>query len=759
MLIHTARAPALSFVLLSLLLWACPAPTEPDPVPLSGCADTNSLIEGRARLSQWFDDISEGVNRTPAPVVLAEDTNGTLEIGLLPDLLPLLVGSGGVHAAATRLGEGRIVAFSGQDFLSSTTRSTLLGGNDIQHLLRNSLAWAGGSTTTPLKVLADNDAVAAVLEDGTAHTVDVAPIVEVFGLREIRDWSSAALEDVDVLVVQVNEWGTLHVSDDDIDDIRAFVQAGGGLLIAGSALHWSWWLWDQGPAFPGDAILEDAGIAWSRSSFRDLTDARLSFDEPATPESLWCAYVAGDPIDDEDLPLVAPLFQAAADAQRNDEVDQALERLLNETPRLPVSVDNGAARLSADVGAKLRAYTWPEAHKWVSTFPGDASDGATRRELTRRVDTNQKRMRPLAAYAPAGEAITITVPSDHAASGLSIRMGELYDDLRNLDHISEWRRAPLLVQDYPINDTTISIGNGFGGALYLVVPDDHPGLSFDLQISGALTMAVYSEGLTTAGEFSQDLKAGAPQAILQQEGKVAMVVPSSAASEVTTPSDVISFWAAFYDSHADLAQEPAARPYESHWIFDPQVGWGYANATGRRITFPELAVGWALRTQSGDEDWWLFGHELGHQFQTSDWSSGDITEVAVNLFTMYTLNAYINGGGNYESRGHQNNQMDHMSLVDARWNSADLFGKLEMYRQLVFEFGWDAYRQSFASYYDPAYPRADYGSYMDGFALRFSAITGRDLTPFFDHWQYPMSADTRSEIQSWSLPQWLPPGW
>jgi hypothetical protein len=150
---------------------------------------------------------------------------------------------------------------------------------------------------------------------------------------------------------------------------------------------------------------------------------------------------------------------------------------------------------------------------------------------------------------------------------------------------------------------------------------------------------------------------------------------------------------------------------------------------------------------------------LGHQFQTSDWTGGDVTEVCVNLWSMFTINFYINGGGNFESRGHQNNVMDHASLLGSRWGEAGLFQKLELYRQLVFEFGWPVFKQVMASYYNPAFPRDEYGSFMDGFALRFSSITDQDITPFLLQWEYPLSAEARSRIQDWNLPEWLPPGW
>jgi hypothetical protein len=280
-----------------------------------------------------------------------------------------------------------------------------------------------------------------------------------------------------------------------------------------------------------------------------------------------------------------------------------------------------------------------------------------------------------------------------------------------------------------------------------------------VELEGGVRQAVFRQGTTTRAEFTEDLAGGAPVAILETQGKVRLVVASAEASQVEDPAAVTAFWAGFYDSHARLAQEPAPRRYESHWLFDPQVGYGYANATGQRINHPLLATRWALRTQTGDEDWWLFAHELGHQFQTSNWSGGDVTEVCVNLFSMHTINGYLNEGGNQETRGFKDNVMDHDALRTMRWGEAGLFEKLELYRQLVFEFGWDVYRQTFASYYSAEYRVADYGEFMDGFAARFSAIAGRDITPFLDHWEYPLSEEGRARVQGMNLEPWLPPGW
>ena len=63
------------------------------------------------------------------------------------------------------------------------------------------------------------------------------------------------------------------------------------------------------------------------------------------------------------------------------------------------------------------------------------------------------------------------------------------------------------------------------------------------------------------------------------------------------------------------------------------------------------------------------------------------------------------------------------------------------------------------SYYDRAYPRTTYGSELDGFAIRFSAVVERDLASFFRHWVYPLSTAAEATIRGFGYQEWLPPGW
>ena len=48
---------------------------------------------------------------------------------------------------------------------------------------------------------------------------------------------------------------------------------------------------------------------------------------------------------------------------------------------------------------------------------------------------------------------------------------------------------------------------------------------------------------------------------------------------------------------------------------------------------------------------------------------------------------------------------------------------------------------------------------MDGFAIRFSVMTERDLAGFFEHWEYPISAEAAATIRGYGYDTWMPEGW
>ena len=742
------------------------------------------------------------LNTTVGGTEGSTQTVGTLRLTLNPLVFPVIEGGGqtGPLVAASHLGAGRVVALPGQDFLSPGDRATLLGNANAVRLLANAVRWAGADRAEPLRVLVDNQRIADAL---AARGIDGVEVVGALG-ADARDWSAATLAEIDVAVVLANGWGTAHLLEDSVAPLRAFAERGGGLVVAASALHWHWWLESRHGPLTANSLLRGTGISWKEDSVEEIASAATASGFRLRPHFVWSEYIGGGALDEAQLAMLPEVMREALELGRTGEVDSALDRLARETPALPTLGTAPAAAFAAAVAETLGPHEWPETHPWAADFPGLPAADAVRINATVTVDATWsefpdnarrgERHIPLGFYAPPGALVTLEVPSGHATGELGVSVGELHDDLRQGYATQRiWRRAPQLRREFQIASGRTGITNAYGGSIALIVPAHYAGV-IPITVRGAIPMAVYTAGESNAADWRAALDAGAPQAIIQKPGGIRLVISVENARGIDDPGEVAAFWDGFYRSHAELSGEPA-RAFESIWIFDPQVGWGYANASPLRINFPLHAETWALVPGSGagrawiaqlpsegpkpfvapppsdydpwlhGVDWWLFGHELGHQWQNDDWGYGptsDIVEVAVNLFTMHTENFYLYGGGDKTLiNGHESvpGTVNHAALALLSWPTAGYFEKLSMYRQLVAEFGWNAMKAVFHSYYDAAYPRATYGEHFDGFAIRFSAVVERDLVGFFQRWGYPLSDSAAATIRGFGHQQWLPPGW
>ena len=309
---------------------------------------------GMTELESSYQALTENVSTIPTEQVLPEDTNGTLNLGLHPYVFPLVSGDSGIRSSVSfwRWTSGR---FLGSRLHRGQERSTLLGGSSIDTLVANAVQWTA-NTESPINVLVANERVADVLQQQGIDNVTVTPVVEVDGLWSIQDWSADALSGMDVAVVQVNEWGTLYVSPDDVEALRDFVSNGGGIVIAGSAFHYDWWLSYSADDFIGDKILAGTGIEWDINTV-PMSTGTIGFDALTPPNQLWCAYIEGEDLSASQFARMPSLFDAANEQGLNAQLDQGLTRLLDETPSLPVSADDPQARLSANVASTLELHT------------------------------------------------------------------------------------------------------------------------------------------------------------------------------------------------------------------------------------------------------------------------------------------------------------------------------------------------------------------------------------------------------------------
>ena len=112
--------------------------------------------------------------------------------------------------------------------------------------------------------------------------------------------------------------------------MRAFVEAGGGLLLAGYTEPLGVVIPGLGghDAFPGNVLLADTSIAYQDILKADVRDARFLSDYADVPELTWCGFINDDAMTSQQTTALPSLFNSAQQLKRTKEVSRGLQRLI-----------------------------------------------------------------------------------------------------------------------------------------------------------------------------------------------------------------------------------------------------------------------------------------------------------------------------------------------------------------------------------------------------------------------------------------------
>jgi hypothetical protein len=162
---------------------------------------------------------------------------------------------------------------------------------------------------------------------------------------------------------------------------------------------------------------------------------------------------------------------------------------------------------------------------------------------------------------------------------------------------------------------------------------------------------------------------------------------------------------------------------------------------------------------------WGHFHELGHRHQFLGIDFDGLSEVSVNLYTMYVLDKLLHKGlytNNHERlRSKQQVAEEVKRYLDSspsfeKWK-ADPILALAMYVQLIDAFGWEPIEQVYRQYRQ--LPRSQYpateAAKRDYWFSAISTATRRNLGPFFAQWRVPVGEEAAQKVASY--PTWLPP--
>ena len=654
-------------------------------------------------------------------------------------------------AAACFYGSGRVLAVGHPSFYSEEGTAKA----DTAVFIKNGIAWLGQNKLSV--AVYKNNAIAKAL----TH-------IEGVSIREIP--SLDMLSSFPVLAVYPDS-----LKPDQVEQVRTFITAGGGLLASG--IGWGWQQASGGKSLASEnlfnRLLGPAGLLIN-SDYADRTAAdgyQVDVPVPAgvnADEALRLA-AAGRV---EDKVLLRQICQtlcavkAVLPPQETD-LSRAFDALMKSpsaakrpSPEKPLKASDLTARLSLiDHQSAWRAKpfdTWP-AHPSAATYPGLPPAGTPRVARTLTVNLDIPRWHSTGLYAIAGEPVTVELPPGAEKLGLKVRIGTTTCD--NTRH-DEWRRAPKVDLEVPLKTNSVTVSSPFGGLVYVVVPDKVNVASRTMKVTlrNACRAVWFKAGRDTLSAWHASLRdCPAPWAELESD-KIILTIPTSVVRTVDDPSAVLAFWEKVADMDAKLTAIPAARRSAERFCADVQICAGWMHA-GYPIMIPEVTakdlVDLDMLKKKGD---WGFFHELGHNHQNSDWTFNGTGEVTVNFFTLYNMEHVCGIPPQKTRMGAESIQKTVREWVAKGKTHDDWcrnpFLALVTFVRLQQVFGWSAFEKLFAEYRGlPQEDRPKNDAEKRGqWASRLSRITGKNIASVFDAWNIPLTEDVRQACAKYPKP-------
>ncbi len=668
-------------------------------------------------------------------------------------------------AVAAEWEAGRVVAVGHGGMIGASA----LAHEGTRRFVTRAAGWAGRRTGEAAEgrrvaVVHDNKRMGELLAREGWEVVSVAQG------RVLRE----ALAGASLLVVDVHA-----VGDAEREVVREFVRDGGGLITAG--LGGGWLQLNPGKTIhdhPGNRLLAEAGIVWCDGYLETTVEGGFAvqgLDEAVS------AHAALSVLERElwDKPAGklafgeqagAAVMVAARATPAGHAFAERCERLLASdaladrvrpviSEEKPLRARDGVSRVLVALDVDREKASAPQAvraHPSHVAFPGVVAADAERIRTTV-VVRGGKRWESTGLYVPAGEVVTLRA-TGAARAGVRVLVGAHSDELW---HHGAWKRVPDVQREFVWGEgEELLVASAFGGLLYLERAAGAPS-ELAVEVRGVVRAPHFELGKTSAEEWQRGRTSPAPWAELASE-KVIVTVPSTFVRELENPEELMRFWDAISDAHAELATIAKQPAWPHRFVADVQISAGYMHAGYPIMTHLDAAA-FMTNVQTLRAGSWGLLHELGHNHQEDAWTFDGTVEVTCNLFTLHAIDTICTpapGDRGHEAVNTPPNVEKHLAMGAPfeQWKQ-DPFLALHMYVQLERAFGWETYKRVFAEYRTlkrEELPRSD-AEKRDQWMVRFSRACGRNLGPFFEKWGVPTGEAARASVAG--LPGWMPPEW
>lgn len=672
--------------------------------------------------------------------------------------------------AATRYGIGRAVAVGHEGFFSADA----LSNTDNAHLARNLALWAGQKPLNGLRVGLHDQS--GGLEKALAALGCRVVVLQTHDLP-------ANLNALDVLWLNQSslDGAGNHAR---IEAVQQWVRNGNGLIVDGPA--WGWQMTHPGLMLPrdhsGNLLLAPMGIVFA-GGMLDANSPQGYTPDAANAELTQVnrALDALEQMSDHHRLLTGPELEqvtatlgeaVAALPETQHNIVQRIETLCADkaggvfpTHETPVTISMPFARLKAVLDAQQFHRLPPEkimAHPSAASFPGAIPAGAKRETRIVTVDMKQPAWHGTGLYAPPGEVVTIRIPENAIKRGLSVQIGEHTDTLW---HLSAWGRFPEVTMRRPLNAPEVRIASPFGGTIFIDAPFRPSAEEMPVTIANAVAAPRFVRGKTTLADWKQHLR-NAPGPWAELVGNLVILsVPSSAIRDLDDPEALMAYWDEVMERcYAFYAAPKRNRP--ERYCVDRQISAGYMHSGYPIMTGDDVARAFCdlniLRGHEGIKCWGFY-HEMGHNFQQPEWTWSAFGEVTNNLFSLYgteMLNGVKVGAHPSMTQAEIDKRVQVIAANPgkAKYYERDPWYPLTMFWLLRQEFGWEPFTKLFAEFHNlprNERPRTEQEKH-DQFLIRFSNLTGHNLSEYLSAWGVETSPQARQLVRD--LPVWMPPG-
>jgi len=384
-------------------------------------------------------------------------------------------------------------------------------------------------------------------------------------------------------------------------------------------------------------------------------------------------------------------------------------------------------------------------------------------------------------YAIPGQPFYINSPLTTNENDIAIVVGAHSDFLGVGKRLSEtWRRAPGVASYFGVDKHLKYASSPFGGLIYVAVRSEADSLDLKIKFDKVIRSPFFQLDKTTLSDWkAQVVNNCAPWGEIASDN-VIITLPDSILRKIGNPQELLETWDDIIASALELAQikNHVTRPIRI--VVDKQISNGilhsgypimvehdHAKPANSMDIFTDKQV--LLQSSEGGTNWGLF-HELGHNFQNSDWVFAGTTEVTCNPFSLYIFDKVIHT----RNGAHPSIAPDYQKwLIDKYFADTPSYGRLIEdpfltlipFIQIQAKFGWEPFKRVFHSYIKYPGPelsaeaatqkQSEYNQYkINRFVETLSVAAQANLVPFFRLWGIPVDITVETRIAD--LHPWIP---